>query len=623
MHLNKEQMLAATHQRGPCLVLAGPGSGKTSTLIYRIEYLISSCYVKPEEILMLTFTKASAREMQERCIAKLGEESSRIFFGTFHSFFFHVLQEFCGYRASDIVKEADRKQFGEEVDGRQFGEEADGRQFGEEAERCDEKQFAGTGEIHSAGQAYAEWKASQHKLDYQDMERKCLEILCVRPEVREQISKRFRYIMVDEFQDISGIQYRIVKMLAEKEKNLFVVGDDDQAIYGFRGSSPGIMLRLKEDYPEIRICRLELNYRCPSGIVRAAGELIRHNRGRYQKQIRPNPETGEGNIRVMESENILSECKEIALCIRRLTDAGVRCDEIAVIGRVREDLRRMSDMCAEYQIPAYWEEREGTLYEHFLFRDLWSYLMLAAGNRERKYLLRILNRPQRYLIPACAEREIFCFGELFSWYGFQETPRQRLMELQDDLAVLSEMAPYAAIHYICRKMNYEGYVHVYAKEHRLDEGKLFQILEEIKEHAKKYEHISQWKDVIDRIASDTGFEKTSVGEPGRALELSVGEPRRALELSVGEPRRKSGPPGVRLLTMHGAKGLEFSHVFILGVNEGNIPNGRAVSAEAIEEERRLLYVAVTRAKKSVTLSVTKERNGKTARPSRFLKEMHF
>lgn len=561
MHLSRAQMLAATHQNGPCLVLAGPGSGKTSTLIRRIEYLIMDCHVKPDEILMLTFTKASANEMQNRCKVRLKEEASRIFFGTFHSFFFHILQWSGKWCAADIVREEDWQMFH-------------------------------SGESQEA--AYEEWKQSAGKLDYSDMESQCLEILSEQPGITRHLQEKYRYIMIDEFQDISKIQYDILRLLTGEKQNLFAVGDDDQAIYGFRGSTPDIMLELRKSYPDLRICRLETNYRCPPEIVDAAASLISHNRRRYRKHICSAKEYGNGKVCIVETATSLRESIEITERIRLLRKQGVPDAEIAVFARVREDLRRVADMCKAYQVPYRIEGEIPSVQEHFIFQDLWSYLMLASGSRERKYLLRILNRPQRYLSPACVEKPDFCFGELISWYGFEERPVKELQRLEQELDRIGQMAPYMAIHYICRKLGYMEFLQDYAIGHGIEPGRFWEILKEIMEYAKHYASIEEWKYAMEQQK-----------ENGRSSTI----------------RENGREEGIRLMTMHGAKGLEFSHVFMIGVNEFHIPSARAVSEKQLEEERRLFYVALTRAKKEVTICYAKERNGKPATASRFLKEI--
>lgn len=574
MHLNQEQRLAVMHHKGPCLLLAGPGSGKTFTLIRRIEYLTQSCGVAPGAVLMLTFSKASALEMKERCGTLMGERAKEIFFGTFHSFFFKLLRQYGEYTASDVVQQNDYLHFHE-------------RKRGEEA--------------------YQEWKESEGKLDYPDMEKECMKLLTKEKWILEEVQKRYTYIMVDEFQDISELQYRILRLLEGKEQNIFAVGDDDQSIYGFRGASPEIMLRLREDYPAIRILHLNMNYRCPEEIVRLSGRLIRHNARRYPKRLRSSAGkerahkifvTGTGEkvfagaaLTLEKYDHPAAECEGIVSEIQSLRKRGVPLREIAVIGRVREDLRRMRDICIEKQLPAAFADQAGSIYDHFIFRDLWSYIKAASGNRERKYFLRILNCPQRYLLTGCLEDEQVSFERMCSWYGFQKEPRDEIRKLKSELEIISEMSIYAALQYICRKTGYFAYLKCYAKERNISVKNLYMVLDEILERAKRYPDMESWE---------------------RELRVENGRKMETEEATRNE---------VRLLTIHGSKGLEFPYVFIMGVNEGNIPNAGADTAEPLEEERRLLYVAVTRTKCHAFLSFTEERNGKAAKPSRFLSEM--
>lgn len=581
MQPNREQLLAASHRTGVCLVLAGPGSGKTSTLISRISYLVSDCRISPEEILMLTFSRASAEEMRLRCEKRLGGDlASGIFFGTFHSFFFHILRRFGGFFAGDIVKDFDRTHFFPEGDGK------------------------------GNTRLYEEWKRDAHKLDYQDMEKFCRALLREREDVRTRFAGKFKYVMVDEFQDISGIQYEILKLIFAGEgklgenadPNLFFVGDDDQSIYGFRGAKPGIMLKLREDFPDMRIIRFSVNYRCPERIVEASGRLISHNRTRYEKNIRSAPENGSGKISVITSENSVKECAGLAGLIRELMDAGTKPSDIAVLGRVRGDLRRMGDTCMEYQIPYVFPESGQSIYGHFIFLDLFAYLMLAEGSRERRYMLRVLNRPERYLSPACAEDKAVSFGRMISWYGFQEAPVTEIEKFRRDMREMSFMAPYAAICYVCKKIGYLGYLESYAREKGIEKKALFAVLGEVLERAKPFASAGEWKEQIEGVqrAQETGNVR---------------------ERQSQSQKNRAGREGVQLMTMHGAKGLEFPYVCILGVNEQNMPSPRAMLPEEIEEERRLFYVAATRAKKELILSFSEKRNGKDGKPSRFLKEL--
>lgn len=572
MHLNQEQRLAVMHHKGPCLLLAGPGSGKTFTLIRRIEYLTKSCGVRSGSVLMLTFSRASALEMKGRCEMLMGEQSQDIFFGTFHSFFFKILRQYGEFAAADVVQQNDYLHFQE-------------RRRGEEA--------------------YQEWKEAEGKLDYPDMEKECMKLLTKEKGILEEIQKRYTYIMVDEFQDISELQYQILRLLEGKEQNMFAVGDDDQSIYGFRGASPEIMLRLREDYPAIRILHLNVNYRCPEEIVRLSGRLIRHNARRYPKRLRSSeekeraPELSAAGLKetvfagasltLQKYENPAAECEGIVSEIQSLKSQGVPLREIAVIARVREDLRRMKDVCMEKQLPVSFPDQARRIYDHFIFRDLWSYIKAASGNRERKYFLRILNCPQRYLLTGCLEDEQVSFERMCSWYGFQKEPREEIRKLQEELEIISGMSMYAALQYICRKTGYIAYLKRYAKERKISLRDLYKVLDEILERAKRYPDMESWEKE-QRMEN----ESRPVEEKGDAI---------------------------RLLTIHGSKGLEFPYVFIMGINEGTMPNAGADTGEPLEEERRLLYVAVTRTKRRAFLSFTEERNGKAAKPSRFLSEM--
>ena len=607
MKLNDSQQEAAAHVKGPMIVLAGPGSGKTMVITHRVRYLIRQAGVNPSEILVVTFTRAAADEMRQRFVSLMKGEQFPVSFGTFHAVFFTILKHSCGYTADNIVTEEKRRVIIRQIAG--------DMQLGGEnlSEMCEavlseiskvkgglydiEHYYAlscGAEEFRRIYRAYNKALADERLIDFEDMMSRTFELFQYRRDVLNAWQKKFRYILVDEFQDISVLQYRLIRMLALPENNLFIVGDDDQSIYGFRGARPEIMLHFGKDYPEAKQVVLGVNYRSRKEIVQAAQCLIRHNKKRFEKEIRSGRESGDP-VSVYVVKNPAEEIRRITALIREKHDAGTAYSGMAVLLRTAAQARPFLEQLETAGIPFQMQDSVPNLYRHWISEDIFAYLRIAEGSTARSDFLRIINRPNRYI-----SRQKFTSAEvdlriLAQNLDSQPWIRERVGRLEADIALLRKMAPYAAVNYIRHGIGYDTFLTEYARKRQMDEEDLVSILDELQEDARSYRTTKQWFSHVREYCAE-------------------------LERRASRDRDKE-EDAVMLATMHHAKGLEYEIVFLPDACERITPHHKAQLESDIEEERRLFYVAVTRAREKLYIFSPKERYGKKMDMSRFVREI--
>lgn len=606
---NEAQERAIKHGGGPCMVLAGPGSGKTYTIARRTQYLIEHYKVRPEEILVITFTRAASREMKERFQGYTKGKNYPVTFGTFHGVYFGILKWAYRLTSDNILTEEEKYQLIRQILAIP--------EIGFEPELSDEKEeirdlITEIGNVKNRGisiekyesirygvvftriyKTYEKQRKLMRKIDFDDMLLLCYDLFRRRPDILEQWQKRFRYILIDEFQDVNRIQYEVVRMLAMPENNLFVVGDDDQSIYHFRGASPEIMLGFGEDYPETETILLDVNYRSSRNIVNGALRVISNNSRRYKKKLVTSGDKG-ACIHVQEVKDAKEESKYLIDKIREAEKEGIPHSDMAVLYRTANDARVMMETLLEYQIPFQAKESIQNIYDHFIARNLISYVRLALGERDRRLFLDVMNVPVRYISRDSLENAVVSFEDIRCFYMDKSWMLDRIDQFEWDLSMMEGQTPYAAIQYIRKHIGYDDYLKEYARERRISEEDLFTVLTEIQEKAKDYSGMQEWLDYIERYSA--------------AL--------------LGQKNRQSGRnDGVWLMTMHGAKGLEFDTVFMIQCNEGVIPYKKAKLDAELEEERRMFYVAMTRAKRKLIISYAKMKNGKDLDPSRFVDEL--
>lgn len=607
MKLNSYQMRAVTHFKGPAVVIAGPGSGKTMVITERIRYLTQKKKVDPASILVVTFTRAAAEEMRQRFVYMSKDSKTRVSFGTFHSVFFTILKYAYGYSASNIAAPRQKEEilrFAMDAAGMDPlpGREDTGEILGEiekakgsmmdigcyYAVSCPEETF------RKIYREYTRRMRDSRLIDFEDMMADTYRLLKERPDILAAWQKRFQFILVDEFQDINLLQYRIVRMLAGYEDNLFAVGDDDQSIYGFRGANAGIMLHFTQDYPEAAVLYLPDNFRSRPEIVQAASNLISHNRHRFQKTFRPYRSASPHCVLVRQFRSPYEENAEIVRRIEQLHGNGLPYGQMAVLFRTNTQSRMLVEYLMSRNIPFRLGSRVPDLFNHWIAMDIMAYLHIAQGSRKRRDFLRIINRPNRYISRRMLQDAEIDLAALRNSYESRAWMQERISRLEYDIAMMHRMAPYAAIAYIRKAVGYDQFLQEYAASVRADAADLVSVLDELQESSRPYQTLSAWEEHI------------------RAYE-------RELERRSGE--EDAGKDAVMIATMHYAKGLEYDVVFIPDANDGITPYRRALLEEDLEEERRMFYVAMTRAKERLYIYYVKERFGRACGRSPFIDEV--
>lgn len=611
MKQNKEQHEAICHKDGPMMVLAGPGAGKTFVITNRVKYLIEKYGVEPEKILVVTFSKAAAVEMRERFESMTKGKRLRVRFGTFHSVFFQILRAAYHYEAKDIVTPALKYRFLEESLNDVSFDVEDRKEFLEDIEKeiskvkgdgidvdCYYSQNCPEQVFRDIFKGYQERLQRHRALDFDDMVVYTYQLLTARPDILSRWQQQFTYILIDEFQDINRLQYENIRMLAKPEDNLFIVGDDDQSIYGFRGARPDIMLAFPNAYPHAEKIALGMNYRCSTQILTAAEKLIRHNKRRFAKHLTANNGKIEG-VHISCCRNLSSEAEKIVAQMKEYAGQKIHYEDMAVLFRTNMQMRTLAGKLMEHGIPFTMKETLPNMFDTWMAKDLLCYVELALGDRSRGNFLKICNRPVRYISRAAFDTPEVTFGGLKSYYirKNQMWMLERIDDFENELRAIRTMSPYSAIHYIRKGIGYDEFLEEYAKERNVNAEDWLEILEEVQETARDCASLSEWLSFVESY--------------GDKLE----------EMRKEQRDRQEEKNGVSLMTIHGAKGLEYDTVFIPTVNEDVSPYRKSIQSGEIEEERRMLYVAMTRAKKHLHLSFVKERFNKSAGPSRFLYEI--
>lgn len=612
MECNKEQKEAIMHRDGPAMVLAGPGAGKTYVITNRVKALIDEYGVKPEQILVVTFSKAAAVEMKERFEMLTGGRRLPVRFGTFHSVFFQILRLAYHYEVKDIATPALKYRFLEETLNETGYEVDDKKEFLSDIEKeisrvkgegieidCYFSSACSAEIFQKMYRGYQE-KLQRHRcLDFDDMVVYTYQLLKEREDIRRRWQTQFRYLLIDEFQDINRLQYETVCMLAEPENNLFIVGDDDQSIYGFRGAKPGIMLSFPKRFPDTKQIVLGVNYRCSDEIMKAAERLIGKNNERYEKHIVAN-KGKEQPVHMKKCENLPDEAEKIVAQIQMYQKEGIAYQEMAVLFRTNMQMRLLAGKLMEHGVPFTMRENLPNLFDTWMAKDIMCYLQLALGNRSREKFLKIANRPVRYLSRTAFTESEVSFDKLRAYYAVknQEWMEERIWNFEYDLKNLASLSPYAAIHFIRKGIGYDEFLKTYADERNVNADDWFDVLDEMQEMARDKKSIPEFLSFVENY--------------GDTLEEIRQEQKK---------QQVKEEPGVSLMTMHASKGLEFPVVFVPTLNEDIVPYRKAVQEGNLEEERRMLYVAMTRAKTYLHLSFVKERFHKEAEPSPFLYEI--
>ena len=604
MQVSNAQHQAITHGAGPAIVLAGPGSGKTLVITQRVRYLIEAYHVRPQEILVITFTKAAAQEMQSRFQALSRQRG--VTFGTFHAVFFHILKYAYHYSAANILTEEKKYQILQRLlseSGLHFEDEKEtlseiaseisvvkNEQIPLEhyySKSCPEEVFRGF------YRKYEEMHRREGLLDFDDMMTMTYELLTQRADILAAWQRHYRYILVDEFQDINLLQYAILRLLADPERNLFIVGDDDQSIYRFRGAKPEIMLNFPKDYPDAKQIVLDRNFRSVAPVIRAAQLVIRENTKRFAKRA-VHVRKGQGQVDIREFSGQEHESLYLIKKVQESLAGGTPPNEIAVLYRTNQGARPYAERLMEFNIPFEMRDALPNIYEHWIAKDLFAYLHLARERLDRAEFLQVMNRPKRYIARDAIDAKVISLETLRTYYEDKDWMLDRIDRLELDLRMLKDMAPYAAVNYIRYGMNYEEYLQEYAKARRMKPEELTDILDEIQDGCRPFKTVETWYEHL------TAYKERLLEQRGK---------------------KERDPDAITLATLHSAKGLEFQEVFLVDVNEGTIPHRKASMEADLEEERRLFYVGMTRAKDRLHLFYVRERYGKRVEPSAFLEPL--
>ncbi len=619
--VNKAQYRAITHGAGAMLVLAGPGSGKTFVVTRRIKYLIEQHHVKQEDILVITFTKAAAEEMQERFLRLNEGMCYPVCFGTFHSVFFQILRHTYRFTAQNIIRENDKYRLLAQI-LRELPDEILGQTQIDYSTETLQNLLSEISTVKNNGVTPQEVRSAtvpqavferifqmykqemnRHKLiDFDDMVLLCRNLLIERPDTLKLWQQRFQYILVDEFQDICPLQYEVVRLLAKPQDNLFIVGDDDQSIYGFRGSRPEIMLNFTKEYPKAERVLLDVNYRSRQGIVDTAARLISHNKMRFDKAVRAQNEQNDG-VKIYSFQSKSKQAESIALLIKQyIALPDTKYSDIAILYRTNNHTVYTADRLMREGIPFTMKEKPKNIYESPVAKDLIAYMRYALYEDRQEDFLRIMNKPVRYIKRSTVPRGAFKMRELIDNNHATGYVVQHILEFYDELHFIKSLNPFSAVNFIRKGVGngtgYDAYLKKQAAEKGKDVSQELEELDELMRLSREFETIELWLEHIENYD---------------AILYEIAQQENRL--------KKTNTDAVSMVTMHASKGLEWDVVILPDVNEGVIPHKKAVTDAELEEERRMFYVAMTRAKEHLFIFYIQEKEAGNLLPSRFLDEI--
>ena len=604
INYSSNQKKAIEHGAGPLMVLAGPGSGKTFVITHRIKYLIEGSGINPAHILVVTFSRAAAKEMKDRFEKLQGK--SHVTFGTFHSVFFSILKTAYGFSAEQIasdelrytlIKELIKKNeiVNEDINtlsGNLLNEIALIKQDNINIKNYYSNSIASD----TFKKLYKEYEVeleTRNKLDFEDMLSLTYELLSERKDILTAVQNRYQYILVDEFQDINFLQYNIIKLMAGKKQNITVVGDDDQSIYRFRGARPEIMLGFERDFRNVSKVFLDINFRSTTQIVDASTKLISFNSKRFPKTFKANNGSG-APVSVIEFKNPFAEVNSIIKDIKEYIKAEQDINNIAVLYRTNLSPRLLIERMMKNNIPFTIRDSIPNLFEHWVSKDIISYIKLAINSGNKNDLLRISNKPNRYISRDSLSSSKANIETLFDYYDDKSYMIKRIIELREHLRTIKNLKPATALRYIRNVVGYDEYIEEYCDMNGIESDDCYTVLGDLENSASEFNTFSDWFVHMEEYKEE-----------------------------LIEARKKSNEDdiGVRLMTFHSSKGLEFDIVYIIDVNEGSVPYKKAKGADEIEEERRMFYVAMTRARHKLFICYCKENFGKSIGKSDFIVEL--
>lgn len=614
--LNKNQLKAVNHLDGPCMVLAGPGSGKTRVITYRIANMVVNKNIKPTSILAISFTKASSIEMKNRALSLSNDfRMNKVTYGTFHSVFFRILRYFENYNIESILDEK-TKRIGLKniLKGLNIENADDDETIGQvineisyvKNELMDKRDFKSevltNDEFIKVYNFYEEYKQQMNKIDFDDMLIKTYELLKNNKAALDRVRSVYRYILVDEFQDINKVQFEALKLIANPSNNIFVVGDEDQSIYGFRGSRPDFLLEFEEYFSNTKKVLLDINYRSKGEIINIANRLIEKNTNRYEKVIK----CGQGNgakVNYISPEDSEEEAVYIAKDIKnKVQEDYTEYTDFAVIYRTNIQSRALVDVFMDMRIPFVVKDSIVTIYDHWAAQDILAYLRIGVNPNSNKDWIRIINKPFRYISKDnlnLIKDEPDFINSLINKCDLHPKQVKTINDLDIDISYVKGLNPKNAISYIRTTLDYDRYILDYCTNRKIKTNGLIEILNELESSATNFKTIQEYLEHIERVKSE-----------------------------IVDNKNNKETDGVIFTTMHSAKGLEFKNVYIIGANEGTIPHEKSYEIDdeekkndQIEEERRLMYVAITRAEENICISSPINKYGKRVSKSRFVEDI--
>ncbi len=605
MKYSKEQSAAIMHTDGPMMVIAGPGSGKTTVITRRIKYLIESAGVSPADILVITFTRAAALEMEQRFKSITAGMEYSVRFGTFHSIFFWIIKRAYGLDNSCIISDKEKRNM---LDGimKNMSMDYDNRediissclsQMG--LVKCNmidiENYYSTDMPENYFRELYKRLDMEMKKagkIDFDDMMVMCYELLSKRNDILDQLRRVFKYILVDEFQDSNRLQYEILKLLGKPKENVFIVGDDDQSVYGFRGAKPEIMQAFTKDFNKVKITYLSENYRCGTNISEASIKVISSNGNRFKKKL-VSAAKSKGLVKVLYPMDSRDEGLLIIKSLKENFAKGIPYEKQAVIYRTNNEPRMLVYKLNEFNIPYTMSDTLPNIFEHFVVKNILDYMKLALGDRDRNRFLRIMNKPSRYISREVLWEDPVDYDKLRFRLRGKDYVIENLDKLMADLRLIAKMRPFAALNYIRKSVGYDDYIKSYCEYRQMDAMEFYDMLDNL---AVMIQDMSSYGELFEFVDSYS----------------------EALVLNQTQARERKG---VNLMTMHSSKGLEFDVVHIIEAVDGITPHKKAKTRAEKEEERRMFYVAMTRAKEELYIYCPRTVLGKEKKASPYVKDI--
>lgn len=622
--LNPKQREAVNQIDGPCLVIAGAGSGKTKVLTYKIAHLIDNCGVKPWNILAITFTNKAANEMKERVQNLIGDAINDIWLGTFHSICVKILRKFIdrlGYDSSfAIFDTSDQKTLVKkclkelDIDSKIFTEKSVINEISNAKNmmiKPDDYILRNKGDYRKEkiGKIYSLYQKKlkeNNAVDFDDIINLTIDLLLENEDILEYYSDKFKYILVDEYQDTNKSQFKLVSILAKKNMNIMVVGDNDQGIYSFRGADISNILNFEKDFAGTKIVKLEQNYRCTGNILKVANEVIKNNTTKYDKKLWTENDEGElpfiytGKDEYDEASFITTKIEEIK------NNDNFKYSDFAVLYRMNAQSRAIEDIFMREGIP-YKIVGGLKFYERKEIKDIIAYLRLIANQNDNLSLVRVINEPKRGIGAVSLNKvEELAIENETSMYNIIKNADRYIPRIQGNVYEFVEMveilkdADLTITELVKAILLKSGYIAALQAENTVEAETRIQNLEEFLSVVGEFEE--------------------------EYAENGLNEFLQTLSLSSDVDKLDDTDDKVTLMTLHSAKGLEYPVVFLVGVEDGIFPGEQsATTIEGLEEERRLFYVGITRAKKILFITLASKRTlfGYTSynKPSRFLKEI--